>query len=72
VLGASLIEFLWQSGGRDAVRRLWQHGEWPRDVTRGVSPRPSGLTSRWRSYVLRTAGTRSGLDAERLRRNGCG
>lgn len=72
VLGASVIEFLWQGFGREAVRRLWQHGEWPRDGNRGGALPPSSLTSRWRSYVSRTAGTRAGLDAERLRRHGCG
>jgi hypothetical protein len=72
VLGASVIEFLWQSGGRETVRRVWQKGEWPSASAPGGSPFAADLNSRWRSYVARTAGTRVGLDPDRLRRNGCG
>ena len=72
VLGASVIEFLWQTGGRESVRRLWQKGEWPRAASLSGSPFASNLSGRWRSYVASTAGDRPGLDAGRLRRNGCG
>lgn len=72
VLGASVIGFLWQAGGRETVRRVWQNGEWPSASALGGSPPASDLNSRWRAYVARTAGSRAGLDPDRLTRNGCG
>lgn len=72
VLGSSVIEFLWQSGGREVVRRLWQTGEWPRMAAVSGSPFASDLSGRWRSYVASAAGSRRGLDSGQLRRNGCG
>ena len=72
VLGASVIEFLWQTGGREVIRRVWQKGEWPRASSLGGAPFESDLSARWRSYVASAAGDRPGLDPERLRRNGCG
>lgn len=72
VLGASVIEFLWQRGGRDAVRRLWQTGDWPSDSAASGPPLATDLSSAWRSFVTQRAGNQAGLDVERLRRNGCG
>ena len=72
VLGASVIEFLWQRGGRDAVRRLWQTGDWPSASAASGPPFATDQSSAWRSFVTQRAGNQVGLDMERLRRNGCG
>jgi|LauGreDrversion4_2_1035121.scaffolds.fasta_scaffold196131_2 hypothetical protein len=72
VLGASFVEFVWQRGGRDSVRRLWSTGEWPQARDLGGSPLSQELSSAWRDYVKGVAGNRVGLDPQLLLRNGCG
>jgi hypothetical protein len=75
VLAGSLVEFLWNTRGRDGVRRVWQGAEplvSPGRTVLGMLDPAADVTRAWRAYVERAAGSRQGLSAEALHRYGCG
>jgi hypothetical protein len=71
VLAGTLIGSLWESRGRDGVRRLWQRA----DTLRAASASPllrSDLTREWRAHVERAAGSTPGVSPDAFRRRACG
>ena len=71
VLGASLVDFLWDTRGREGVRRIWTGLDTLVDPT----PLPGvggNVTVAWRAHVARKAGTMPGISPQSLERSGCG
>lgn len=75
VLAASLIDYVWQTRGRDGFKRLWQGTDsltaWS-GARMGLETGNAALTRAWRSHVERVAGNHTGLTATALQRSGCG
>lgn len=75
VLAASLVDYLWQTRGRDGFKRLWQGTDSltaPVEVRMGFESANATLTRAWRSHVERVAGSQRGVTATALQRSGCG
>jgi hypothetical protein len=76
VFAGSLVEFLWSARGRDGVRRVWKGTDSltkPGGTTSFGFPDPAAdLDRAWRAYTERAAGTRQGVSAASLQRDGCG
>jgi hypothetical protein len=71
VFAGTLVDYLWASRGRTGVRRIWQGEDRVADV--GPLPNAGGeLTTAWRQYVGRAAGTTPGVDLNSLKSAGCG
>jgi hypothetical protein len=67
-LAASLVGFVYDRGGPEALRALWRDGASP-----GGRALPGDATTRaWRRYVERAAAGQPGLPAEALAARGCG
>jgi hypothetical protein len=70
VLAGTFVGSLWESRGRDGVRRLWQGSD-----TLKHSSFPGSrddLTTEWRAHVRRAAGTSPGLSPAAFQRWSCG
>jgi hypothetical protein len=70
VLAGTFVGSLWESRGRDGVRRLWQGSD-----TLKQSSFPGlrdDLTSEWRAHVRSAAGTSPGLSPAAFQRWACG
>jgi len=74
VLSAALVAFVWETGGRDAVRELWRARD-PNVVTRqleSAGDSSSDATRRWREWVTHRAGSDPRIDTAAFHRNDCG
>jgi hypothetical protein len=69
VLAASVIGYLYENGGTDALRRVWASGA---VATPGATWTGDTVTARWRAYVERAAAQEPGLPPASLARHGCG
>lgn len=75
VLAASLIDYLWQTRGRDGFKRIWQGIDslpTGADSRLGFGTADATLTRAWRAHVERVAAMRTGLSPTALQRFGCG
>jgi|GEM_PF-2918827 len=75
VLAASLIDYLWQTRGRDGFKRLWQGTDTltaASDARLGFLNAGTDQTRAWRAHVERAVGIGYGLNLDKLRRFGCG
>lgn len=69
VLAGSVISYLYETGGAEAVRRIWASGA---VATPGAVWTGDTVTARWRAYVERAAAQEPGLPPASLVRFGCG
>jgi len=73
VLSATLVAYVWETAGRDAVRALWQAKD-PRAVLGILTTGTGGddPTPRWREWINQRAGSQIGLDSVAFQRDDCG
>jgi hypothetical protein len=70
MLAGSVVEYLWNSRGRDGVHRLWRGVDSLNEsgMLRGLG---GDLTAQWRQDVSRRAGSTPGVPAALFARRGC-
>ena len=66
-LAASMVAFVDDHDGRQALQSVWRNGVLPRDAQMGDT-----FTRAWRQYVERAAAGQHGLSTESLDSRGCG
>jgi len=73
VLSATLVAYVWETAGRDAVRALWQAKD-PRAVLGILTTGTGGddPTPRWREWINQRAGSQICLDSVAFQRDDCG
>lgn len=78
-LAASLVDFLWETRGREFVRHVWRGIEDPLArsplaelAAPGSAFGAADITNAWRDHVKRRAGNQPGVDPAIFARFGCG